>query len=182
MQMEFFRAHHKMGTYLYDAVDVAVELGNVDGGGEEGEEADGDGVQREAVLRAEVHVGDGDALHRVDQVEQVECALVGRRGLHVEEDARRIDGLEELDGVALLLDDALEVAEDVVEALLREHLVGAVELVGVALQVEVGRLQRQLHQLLTVVVPVHQDLEGLQHGQSHILVGRLKIDMKLVIL
>ena len=93
----------------------------------------------------------------------------------MEEDARGVDGLEELDGVALLLDDALEVAEDVVEALLREHLVGAVELVGVTLEVEVGGLEGELDQLLPVVVPVDQDLERLQDQQSDILVGCLKL-------
>ena len=58
-------------------------------------------LNRAPVLRAEVHVGDGDALHRVHQVQQVEGALVDCRGLHVQEDARGVDGLEELDGVAL---------------------------------------------------------------------------------
>ena len=38
-----------MKTYLDDAVDVAVELRDVDCGREEGEEADGDGVQCEPV-------------------------------------------------------------------------------------------------------------------------------------
>ena len=93
----------------------------------------------------------------------------------MEEDARGVDGLEKLDGVALLLDDALEVAEDVVEALLREHLVGAVELVGVPLEVEVGGFEGELDELLPVAVPVDQDLERLQHQQSDILVGRLKL-------
>ena len=86
---------------LDNAVDVSVQLGNVDGGREQREEADGDRVQGEPVLRAEVHVGDGDALHGVHQVQEVEGALVGRRRLDVEEDARGVDGLEELDGVAL---------------------------------------------------------------------------------
>ena len=34
-------------TSLHDAVDVTVQLGNVDGGREQREQADGDGVQRE---------------------------------------------------------------------------------------------------------------------------------------
>ena len=34
-------------TSLHDAVDVSVQIGNVDGGREQREQADGDGVQRE---------------------------------------------------------------------------------------------------------------------------------------
>ena len=84
-----------MQSSLDNAVDVSVQLGNVDGGREQREQADGDRVQGEPVLRAEVHVGDGDVLHGVHQVEEVQRALVGGRGLDVEQDAGRVDGLEE---------------------------------------------------------------------------------------